>query len=62
MNGEQYKKAIATLGMTQGAAAEFLGVSLKTSNSYANGAAIPEGTAKLLRLMIKLKLKPEGVK
>lgn len=62
MNGKQYKEAIADLGLTQDRAAEFLGVCPKTSNSYANGKTIPEGTAKLLRLMVKLKLKPEGVK
>lgn len=62
MTGEQYKSAIARLGMTQDAAAEFLGVSLRTSNGYANGSPIPEGTAKLLRLMVTLNLKPEKVK
>lgn len=63
MNGTQFRKAIATLDMSQGEAATFLRITIKTSNNYANDKyPIPEGTAKLLRLMIKLKLKPENVK
>lgn len=62
MTANQYRAALEALGLTQGAAAKFLGVSLKTAHNYANGGAIPEATAKLLRLMVRLKLKPNEVK
>jgi hypothetical protein len=62
MNQTQYRTALERLGLTQETAAEFLGVSLRTSHGYANGSSIPEATAKLLRLMVKLDLKPEDVK
>lgn len=62
MTGPEYKQAIAALGMTQETAAEFLGVSLRTSAGYAAGGSIPEGVAKLLRLMVRKKLKPKDVK
>lgn len=62
MTGEQYKKAIERLGLTQAAAADFLQVSLRTSAAYAAGDPIPEGVAKLLRLMVKLELEPKDVK
>ena len=62
MTSEQYRKAIAMIGLTQGEAAEFLGVSIRSSNGYANGSPIPEATAKLLRLMVKLDLKPGDVR
>jgi DNA-binding XRE family transcriptional regulator len=61
MNQNQYRTALERLGLTQDSAAEFLGVSLRTSHGYANGSPIPEATEKLLRLMIRLKLKPEDV-
>jgi transcriptional regulator with XRE-family HTH domain len=62
MTGKQYKAALAALGMTQEDAAAFLHISLRTSSGYANGAPIPEATAKLLRLMIDTGRKPETVK
>lgn len=62
MTATQYKAALARLGMTQGDAARFFKVTLKTSNVYANGGKIPEAVAKLLRLMVKLELKPGDVK
>lgn len=62
MNGTQYKTALARLGMTQGEAAAFFKVTLKTSNVYANGGKIPEAVAKLLRLMVKLDLNQGTVK
>lgn len=54
-----YRKALDKLGLTQAGAAEFLGVSIRTSHGYANGEPIPEGYAKLLRLMARLDFKPE---
>ena len=62
MTANQYRSALDKLGLTQAGAAEFLGVSIRTSHGYANGVPIPEGYAKLLRLMVRLNLKPEDVK
>ena len=62
MTASQYRSALERLGLTQMSAAEFLNVSIRTSHGYANGATIPEGTAKLLRLMIRLDLSPKDVK
>jgi hypothetical protein len=62
MNQNQYRTALERLGLTQDSAAEFLGVSLRTSHGYANGSPIPEGTAKLLRLMVRLNLSPPEVR
>jgi predicted GIY-YIG superfamily endonuclease len=62
MTSEQYCKAIAKLDLNQSDAARFLGVSVRTSHGYANGSPIPEATAKLLRLMVRLELSPEDVK
>lgn len=62
MTANQYRSVLDKLGLTQAGAAEFLGVSTRTSHGYANGEPIPEGYAKLLRLMVRLNLKPEDVK
>lgn len=62
MTGPQYKAALRALDLSQAGAAEFLGVSLRASHGYANGAAIPEGYAKLLRLMVRLGLSPKDVR
>jgi hypothetical protein len=62
MTANQYRSALDKLGLAQAGAAEFLGVSIRTSHGYANGVPIPEGYAKLLRLMVRLNLKPEDVK
>jgi DNA-binding XRE family transcriptional regulator len=61
MTHTQYRKAIEVLGLTQDGAAQFLGVSIRTSNAYANGAPIPVVTAKLFRHMIKHGFMPEDV-
>ena len=62
MTDQQYRTALQRLGLTQERAANFLDISLRTSHGYANGAPVPEAIAKLLRLMIRLKLKPEDVR
>lgn len=62
MSLREFRKRVISLGLTQAGAAEFLGVSIRTSHGYANGVPIPEGYAKLLRLMVRLNLKPEDVK
>lgn len=62
MTAKQYRDAIKSLGLTQGEAAKWMGIGIRTSHGYANGELIPEAVAKLLRLCIKLKLNPEDVK
>jgi DNA-binding XRE family transcriptional regulator len=62
MTPNQYRTALERLGLTQETAAQFLDVSLRTSHGYANGSPIPEATAKLLRLMVRLELSPEDVR
>jgi hypothetical protein len=62
MTPTQYRTALERLGLTQDSAAQFLDVSLRTSHGYANGSPIPESVAKLLRLMIRLRLSPEDVR
>ncbi len=63
MTPDQYRKALDKLGLSQARAGEFLGVSLRTSQGYALGEyPVPESAAKLLRLMVKLGLRPEDVK
>lgn len=63
MTANQYRKALEVLEMSQQAAADFLGVSLRTSQGYAlEEYPVPEAIAKLLRLMVRLKLKPDDVK
>lgn len=62
MTPNQYRTALERLGLTQETAAEFLGVSLRTSHGYANGSPIPKTTAMLLRLMTQRSIKPEDVK
>jgi hypothetical protein len=62
MTPKQYRAALDQLDLTQSCAAEFLSVSLRTAHGYANGKPIPESTAKLLRLMVRLNLSPDEVK
>lgn len=63
MTPKQYAEAIERLGLSQRGAGKFLGVDERTSRKWiADDARIPESAAKLLRLMVKLKLKPDDVK
>jgi transcriptional regulator with XRE-family HTH domain len=64
MDANQYRRALKKLGLTQQAAADFLGISLRTSQAYALGEkeVVPESIAKLFRLMIKLRLRPEDMR
>lgn len=63
MTANQYRKALDALGLTQQSAADFLGVSLRTSQGYALAEyPVPETIAKLLRLMVRLNLKPDDVR
>lgn len=53
MTSAQFRQALSALGLSQGEAAKFLGVNLKTAWNWANDAApIPEAVAKLLRVMV----------
>lgn len=61
MSPKQYRTIIEALGLTQEGAGEWLGVSARTGQNYA-AKGPPEPVAKLLRLMIRLKLKPEDVR
>ena len=63
MTPTQYKAAIQKLGFTQYQAGDWLGIGHRTSQGYALGEyPVPEPTAKLLRLVLKLELNPEDVR
>jgi hypothetical protein len=63
MTPTQYRIAIKALGLAQEAAGDWLGIGRRTSQGYALGEyPVPEPVAKLLRLCVKMKLKPEDVK
>lgn len=62
MTPTQYRAAIKALGLSQERAGVWLGISPRTSQGYCLGEyPVPEPVAKLLRLMIRLKLNPEDV-
>lgn len=62
MTPKQYAEIIERLGLSQRGAAKFLGVDERTSRKWIAGdARIPESAAKLLRLMVKLKLSPDDI-
>lgn len=62
MTANQYRTAIEKLGLSQRGAAAFLGVDERTSRRWAlDEIPVPDSVAKLLRLMVRLKLKPEDV-
>jgi hypothetical protein len=61
MTPKQYKSIIESLGLSQEAAGVWLGVSPRTGQNYA-AKGPPEPVAKLLRLMVKMELKPDDVK
>jgi hypothetical protein len=62
MNGKQYKAAIKALGLSQERAGLWLGVSPRSSRGWATDEhPIPEPVAKLLRLVIRLKIDPKDV-
>lgn len=62
MTPKQYAEAIERLGLSQRSAAKFLGVNERQSRRWIAGEArIPESVAKLLRLMVRLKVRPEDV-
>lgn len=63
MTPNQYRAAIKQLGLSQQRAGLWLGVSPRASQGYALGERpVPEPVAKLLRLVIRLGLKPDDVR
>lgn len=63
MTPTQFKAAIKALGLSQERAGDWLGIGRRTSQGYALGEhPVPEPTAKLLRLIVKMNLNPEDVK
>lgn len=61
MTPKQYKAAIDKLGLSQERAGVWLGVSKRTGQNYA-AKGPSETAAKLLRLVLRLKLNPDDVK
>ncbi len=58
MTPAHYREALERIGLSQQRAGLFLGVSKRTGQRYATGEAeIPEGFARLLRLMVRLGLR-----
>lgn len=62
MNANQYRRALSRLGMSIAGAGRFLGVGERTARRWAADGNIPHAVALLLKLMVKLKLKPDDVK
>lgn len=53
MTADEYREAIATLELTQGAAARLLGVDERTSRRWANGERdVPPPAERFLRYLI----------
>jgi hypothetical protein len=52
MTAKQFRIALSTLNLTQAAAAELLGLGLRTVEGYANGRAIPVPVAILINLLV----------
>ncbi len=63
MTPKAYADAIEKLGLSQRGSGLFLKVDERTVRKWiAGNARIPESAAKLLRLMVRLGLKPSDVK
>jgi hypothetical protein len=62
MTPTQYRTAIAALGLSQEGAGRWLGLSGRQGQRYATGESeIPGPVDKLLRIMLKLGIKPSEV-
>ena len=60
MDNKQYRKALATLDLTQAAAGEMFGVGARTSRRWVQGRAkVPPMVAMLLELMISKRVQLE---
>jgi hypothetical protein len=63
MTADEYKAAIGRLGLSQERAGVWLGIGKRTSQGYAlDESPVPEPVAKLWRLVLRMRLKPEDVK
>ena len=59
MTTKQYRRALEELGLSQGAAAKYLGVTARTSQNWALGASAVHPCAdRLLRLLLIGKITP----
>jgi len=61
MTHYEFRKALYAMQLTQEGFAEWLGISLRSTQRYAAGDPIPPSVAKLVRLMIRLNLNPDEV-
>lgn len=62
MTNKQFKETLKALGLSQARAASWLGFGLRTVQSWAIGeVVVPPAVARLLRLMVWLKLQPQDV-
>jgi hypothetical protein len=61
MTPKQYQAAINKLGLSQLGAGRWLGVSPRTAQNYA-AKGPPQAVAMLLRLVVRLGIKPEDVR
>jgi hypothetical protein len=63
MTPEEYRTALATLGLSIAGSAEHLGLSRRQSQRYANGATpVADPVAKLLRLAVRTGLTARDLK
>lgn len=62
MTATQFRTALTKLGLSQERAGLWLGYSIRAVHGWANGEPIPKTVAKLLRLVVRLDLKPDDVK
>ncbi|MFL9499246.1 helix-turn-helix domain-containing protein [Rhodopseudomonas palustris] len=53
MKAKEFNAALEGLGLNQSSAALMLGVSIRTTHGWANGAVIPNPVAVLLRTMVR---------
>lgn len=61
MTADEFRRLIARVGLSQEQAGVFMGRSKRQGQRWANGDPIPESVAKLLRLIVMLKLEPDDV-
>jgi hypothetical protein len=62
MSRTEYRNALKTLGMSRLGAGKILGLSKRQAQRVAAGhSKVPKPVAKLVRLMVKLNLKPGDV-
>jgi len=52
----EFRRALEQLDLTQGTAAQFLGVSIRSTHGWANGDKIPIPVQKLLRVLVNAKI------